>query len=224
MTRTIAAAVAFVCVLAVGVLSSTASAVLPPPECQGNPHFCHGGDTITVESEPAGENCEFGGVKITVIHKHRGAPTKTENPPEPEEEVFYVCNGAPGPAGPPGPPGDPGPEGTIVGPGGLPINVTQDTTVNVNITNGNRRCKSIRKRARLVLPSRMRDESTVRVKVDRARAISSEVVRSRFVRVNMRGKRCGAHVVQVRKRGIDPSLRLWTVTSATGINKRILVP
>ena len=217
MKLLIALVVAVGCV-AVG--AGTATAVPPPPECEGNPHFCHGADTITITDEPAGENCEFGGIKIVVTH--RDPPPERRNDPEPEPvtETFYVCNGAPGEDGAPGAPGAPG---TTIGPGGLPINVTQNTEVNVIIT-GNRRCRSVRERVRLTLPQRMRDQDTVRTKVDRERAITHEVIRDRFVRVNMRGKRCGAHLVQVRKRGIDPSLRLWTVTSATGINKRVLVP
>ena len=166
-----------------------------------------------------------------MIHRH--PPTVidslslTEPEPEPEPEVFFICNGEDGLPGEPGEPGIPGtpgtPGATIIGPGGFPITVTQDTTVNVNL--GNRgRCRSVRSRVRLVLPQRMRSFGTVRVKVDRGRAIRSEVVRDRFVRVNMRGKRCGAHLVQARRVGVAPSLRLWTVTSPTGVNKRVLVP
>ena len=228
MYRSILAAFVFVACLIGG--AATATADPPPPECEGNPHFCHGADTITITEEPAGENCPAGGIKIVVTHRDPPAPERRNDPPDPPDpvtETFFVCNGIDGLPGEPGEPGIPGtpgtPGATIIGPGGLPFTVTQTTTVNVNI-NGGRGCKSIRRRARLVLPQRMRDETTVRVKVDRERAISRVVIRDRFVRVNMRGKRCGAHLVQVRKRGIDPTLRLWTVTSPTGIHKRVLVP
>ena len=69
---------------------------------------------ITVEDEPPGDNCEFGGVKVTVTpaeEEPEPTPEPTEEPtpdptatptPEPTEtpaaepEIFYVCNGQQG--------------------------------------------------------------------------------------------------------------------------------
>ena len=216
--------------------TQTAMADPPPPECQGNPHFCHGGDTITVSDEPPGENCPNGGIKVEVIHPvppDVDPLTEIPEPPEPEVEVFYICNGLdgepgePGEDGEPGTPGAPGTPGTqIIGPFGIPgINITQDTAVNVNISGGAfGNCQSLRRRARLVLPERLRSFSTVRVRIDRGRARQALVRNNRSVRVNMRGKRCGPHVITVRKRNVPATVRLWTVTSAIGISKRVLVP
>ncbi len=113
--------------LAAGLLMpSLASATEKPPPrspcAHGNPtDLC---DHVVVVSEPVGENCPTGGIKIVIVH---GAVdpaavvkvARTVHPPknDPPDEVFYVCNGlngVPGPPGPAGPPGAPGPEGPAV--------------------------------------------------------------------------------------------------------------
>jgi len=55
-----------------------------PPKPPG-----HKGDGIKIVPEPPGEFCEFGGVKIIVYDKAKG-------PEDPDADVLYVCNGAPG--------------------------------------------------------------------------------------------------------------------------------
>ena len=148
-------------------------------------------------------------------------------PPPPEPEVFFICNGEDGLPGEPGEPGIPGtpgtPGATIISPtAGLPITITQDTTVNVSVNVGGNRCRGKRGVSRLVLPQRMREFAAVRVKVDQRRARAASVRNNRSIRVRV-GRRCGSHVIQVRKRGVEPTLRLWTVTRG-GIHKSVLVP
>jgi len=65
-----------------------------PPKPPG-----HHGDGIVIVPEPAGENCEFGGVKIIIFDKRKGLE-------DPDADILFVCNGAPGEPGPPGPPGE----------------------------------------------------------------------------------------------------------------------
>jgi hypothetical protein len=65
-----------------------------PPKPPG-----HHGDGIVIVPEPAGENCEFGGVKIIIFDKRKGVE-------DPDADILFVCNGAPGEPGPPGPPGE----------------------------------------------------------------------------------------------------------------------
>jgi len=55
----------------------------PPPNCECPPG--PPGESVRVEPEPPGKNCEHGGVKLTSKGK-----------------TGYVCNGAPGPEGPRG--------------------------------------------------------------------------------------------------------------------------
>ena len=90
----------------------------PQDPCEHNPTTLCDGDT-TVVVEPAGENCEFGGIKIVVVNGKPDDEPGDEDadgrvPDDPADSVFYVCNGAPGEPGPAGPPGDPG----AIGPGG----------------------------------------------------------------------------------------------------------
>lgn len=92
------------------VVSGTATAnPIPGPDpnspcAHGNPtDLC---DHIVVTVEPAGENCPAGGIKVTLV---RGKPDdqggEDENgrkKDDPEDLVFFVCNGKDGAQGPPG--------------------------------------------------------------------------------------------------------------------------
>lgn len=85
------------------------SAVADPPQghtpqdpCAHNPTtLCD--DDIVVVVEPPGDNCEFGGFKVTI-----------------GDNVSFICNGAPGVPGAEGPAGPPGATGTPGVPGALP--------------------------------------------------------------------------------------------------------
>ncbi len=66
-----------------------------PPGANGAP-----GESVTGASEPAGENCATGGIRLSV-----------------QDQVHYVCNGAAGPDGAMGPIGAAGPAGPM-GPAG----------------------------------------------------------------------------------------------------------
>lgn len=103
------------------------------PCANGNPtDLC---DQIVVVVEPPGANCPNGGVKIIVI---RGQLDSEPNRPpnDPDDLIFFVCNGANGLPGPPGPPGPPGrtpvitvePAGPNCPTGGVKIEVPGDGT------------------------------------------------------------------------------------------------
>jgi hypothetical protein len=62
------------------------------------------GETPVITIEPPGENCETGGIKITL-----------------GEDTFFVCNGVAGPPGPAGPKGPAGPAGPAGPPGVNPL-------------------------------------------------------------------------------------------------------
>jgi len=107
----------------------------PCPKWFGHCENVRDGDELIVEDEPEGENCEAGGVRITLVHgKLDEEPVEEEPTPEPtpdetpepdiqqmnnpppehedlEDEVFFVCNGLDGEPGEPGEPGADGPEG-----------------------------------------------------------------------------------------------------------------
>jgi hypothetical protein len=65
------------------------------------------GNGIVVVTEPPGENCPNGGVKIIVL-RDKGHDDNTK---------YYVCNGEDGEPGPPGPEGPEGPQGPPGPPG-----------------------------------------------------------------------------------------------------------
>jgi hypothetical protein len=99
-----------------GMLLFAVSAQAQQTPCaNGNPtDLC--GDNIEVVVEPAGPNCPAGGIKIIVIKgQDDRKPDRKHN--DPDDKVFYVCNGVAGPAGPQGPPGAPGPQGPPGTPG-----------------------------------------------------------------------------------------------------------
>lgn len=96
------------------------------PCANGNPtDLC---DRVVVVTEPAGENCPNGGVKIIVIRgRDDREDSKDSDHPDPVDKVFYVCNGADGVPGPPGPAGPPGPPGP---PGVTPVITVEPAGVN----------------------------------------------------------------------------------------------
>lgn len=80
------------------------------PCLNGNPtDLCDdNGDRIIVVSEPAGDNCPNGGIKIIITRGLDGKEFSGD-----VERVFYVCNGEDGQPGPVGPQGPPGPAPTV---------------------------------------------------------------------------------------------------------------
>ena len=185
------------------------------------------GDSIEVVPEPAGANCEFGGVKITVT------PGVPDPPPDPlpEPQVSYVCNGQgtpgePGPPGDPGPPGEPGEPGNPGDPGdpgdpgadgleGLPGQDAFDDSFDEQNDEPTLRvpaseaCASARVTTMRV-PKRFRGARRVRLTVAGKR--KSAVVKRRRVKVDLRRLRCGFYPVLVQKRGIRPALFVWRLT------------
>lgn len=199
------------------------------------------GDTIAVEAEPAGTNCPAAGIKVTVTHPKVKAEDDTETTPEPE--VFYICNGIPGEPGPQGPPGEqgaPGADGVpgtsddvFSGPGDTSIIVDNNITVEApdNDNTGEdvgtvapNTCRSTRI-AHMNLPRRLGRFAFIRVRVDggpgRVARVRTSPEGIRYVRVNMRGKRCGRHIVVGRRSrpNVRPTVRIWFVTSARNITR-----
>lgn len=101
-----------------GIAAAPAAANDPQTPCaNGNPtDLC---DHVVVTEEPPGINCPNGGIKVVVVKgEEDGEPAPEpldgrDPPPDPPDEVFYVCNGLDGQPGPPGPPGPPGVSPTI---------------------------------------------------------------------------------------------------------------
>jgi hypothetical protein len=150
-----------------------------PPGPPGEP-----GESPTVEVEPAGPNCPTGGVRITV-------PDNDDEGTDPQ--VFYVCNGAPGPTGPGGADGPAGPQGPAGPPGAtprLPENVTC-------ISNRVATWRVIVRRGVRVRNVRFSFEG-VRTSAVRGRTPGGRVVYR--VRVDMRGLPRGVYVARVRYR------------------------
>jgi hypothetical protein len=210
-----------------------------PPGCEpsGNqPKKCDGTPPVvvlpgfTIVAEPAGANCAAGGVKII----------KLNGPGAADDQVFYVCNGLPGPVGPPGPPGAPGFPGGPGLPGGLTFEqllvliraLPAGTVVNNTITvpgapgspTGGPTCRSTRLRAHMILPRRLARFRRVVVRVDdgpaRIRRVRTNALGRRYVRVPMFGRPCGVHIVVGKRRGVRPTVRIWSVTSSRGITRQ----
>ena len=116
MRRILLATMAMVAVMALPEVAQAQQT----PCANGNPtDLC--GDDIDVVVEPAGPNCPEGGLKIIII-KGQDDRDSDRKHNDPDDKVFFVCNGEEGeqgPAGPPGPPGPPGQPGPQ-GPPGLP--------------------------------------------------------------------------------------------------------
>lgn len=87
----------------------------PCPPCEDGVN----GDYVVTEYEPAGENCEFGGVVIYTYSGATGLPIPELN--------RYVCNGADGNDGETGSPGGPGVPGKKGDPGEPGENAQQAT-------------------------------------------------------------------------------------------------
>jgi hypothetical protein len=218
---TLAAALVVAALLAV---AGVAAANEPQSPCaNGNPtDLCDGHITVTVE--PAGPNCQFGGIKVVVQHGRLdgSAPPALQEgngpPPDPPDSTTFVCNGGPGPAGPTGPPGPPGPPGatTIVTP---PVA---------------KRCgPSVRLRVRFLLPARF-DGRRVQLTIQ---GPSTTAVRfrgsvpvltprfgqgtQRFIYVPLRNRNCGVYLLRLHQDGAGPDLLgAWTITGLFGLNRQ----
>lgn len=205
---TIAATAAFFVPVGTGVLAQS-----PSP-------------TITVVAEPPGENCEFGGVKVTVTPAEEPTPEPTEEPtPDPTEEptpdptedpteeptdtptvaaaqaaeptVEYVCNGQPGEPGQDGQDGQDGTDGQD-GDNGLDGMDADADTPGIQATPANR-CATA-KTVKVKLPRRFHNRVKVRVTANAQRR--SARVRRHKVSVNLRRVPCGYYPVLVQKRGV----------------------
>ena len=119
--------------MSAGMLMPSTANAQQTPCANGNPtDLC---DRVIVVVEPPGANCPNGGVKITVV---RGRLDSDADRPanDPDDLVFFVCNGVNGLPGPQGPPGPPGltpvitvePAGTNCPAGGVKIQVPGDGT------------------------------------------------------------------------------------------------
>jgi len=91
-----------------GLLLPASAQAQQTPCANGNPtDLC---DRVVVTVEPPGANCPNGGIKVIVVKGQLDTdPDRKSN--DPDDLVFFVCNGVnglPGPQGPPGPPGSPG--------------------------------------------------------------------------------------------------------------------
>ena len=202
-------------------------------------------DDITVVSEPPGENCASGGIKVTVT-------TTPEDPEaEPVETVYYVCNGQdgepgtpgedgedgapgtpgePGPEGPQGPPGEPGQDGAP-GTDGQDGNDGADGNDGVDGADGSdgeqgpirvpvsQACASAGVK-RLRLPSRFANARRVTV-IANAKRRTVRVSARRTVRVDLRRVTCGYYPVIIRKKGIRSELRIWHLTAGGASVSRI---
>jgi len=216
----------------------------PQDPCEHNPTTLCDGDT-TVVVEPAGPNCEFGGIKVVVVNgKPDEAPDEDNgrelvdvDPPDPADDVFYVCNGAPGEDGEPGPPGEPGavgptgPPGPIgpVGPLG-PVGPPGADGLPGPAGPGDS-CVNLRRVSALVLPVRARRQvpfprsSRIRVRVringqTQIRRVRRSAGGRFFVLVRV-PRACGVYPITawVPRSGSLPAKRIWVVRGGTRIEK-----
>ena len=194
------------------------------------------GDTVTVTDEPAGDNCEFGGVKITVTHAEptpeptedpteepTPEPTATEDPTEDptetpmaraaqaEPDVTYVCNGQAGPPGDNGENGSDGADGDNGdnGADGLDGMDADPDTPGVQATRSNR-CATA-KTIRVRVPARFRNGQRVRVTANGRRRTSR--VRKHKVAANLKTVPCGYWPVLISKRGKRSALVVLHLTN-----------
>ena len=210
----------------------------PQDPCAHNPTTLCDGD-VTVVVEPPGENCEFGGIKVTVVNgKPDGEPDEDNgrdlvdvDPPDPPDDVFFVCNGAPGapgedgepgavgPVGPAGPIGPVGPLGPIgpIGPSGTPGPPGP----------GAEACVNRRRLSPLILPNRARRQvpfptsGRVRVRINgrtQVRRVRGPR-RGRFFVLVRVPRRCGVYPITVSARGRLPAKRIWVVRGGLRIEK-----
>ena len=185
--------------------------------------------TITVVAEPPGDNCEFGGVKVTVTPAEETPtpePTDTATPeptdtPDPTEtptdtpsavaaqaaepDVEYVCNGQPGEPGQDGLDGQDGQDGQD-GMDGLDAD---PSTPGIQASRANT-CATARVKS-VHLPKRFRSVKRVTVTVNSQRRSSH--VRRRVVKVNLKRVPCGYYPVLVQKRHVRSYLVVMRLTS-----------
>lgn len=181
--------------------------------------------TITVVAEPPGDNCEFGGVKVTVTPAEEATPTPdptedptpdptedpteepTEDPTEPptaaaaqaEPDVTYVCNGQPGEPGTDGNDGADGADGDS-GTDGMDADAE---TPGVQALPANRCATAGVKKVKV--PRRFRNGKTVVVTANAQRRHAH--VKRHAVKVNLRRVPCGYYPVLVQRRGV----RSWLI-------------
>jgi len=186
--------------------------------------------TITVEAEPPGDNCEFGGVKVTVTPADEPTPTPepTDTPdpeptdtPEPtptdtpsavaaqaaEPDVEYVCNGQPGEPGQDGSDGMDGQDGQD-GQDGLDGMDSDASTPGIQASRANTCATAGVKRVRL--PKRFKSVKRVTVTVNSQR--KHPVVKRRVVKVSLRRVPCGYYPVLVQKRHVRSYLVVLRLT------------
>lgn len=208
------------------LVGTTVATAAPQDPCANNPTtLCDG--NITVVDEPAGINCAYGGVAITVQRgakddelKLMGYAEKKPPNPDPADETFYVCNGAPGADGDDGASGAPGPIGEPGGPGTVPPTARKCTT-------------SVRQYGRVYLPQRLRGFKKLRLTLQgpntaKTRFNKNVLVRTfadgsnPFVLVPLRNRNCGSYIVTVRSKNanIRPVTELWNITGLYGLTRK----
>jgi hypothetical protein len=186
------------------------------------------GDTVTVTNEPPGDNCEFGGVKITVTHAEptpeptedpteEPTPDPTEDPtPDPSEtpmastaqdepDVTYVCNGQSGDPGQDGMDGSDGQDGTD----GLDGMDADPDTPGVQAVRSNRCATAGIIRVRVA--RRFHNRSRVKVTTNGRRV--TRRVRKHKVAANLKTVPCGFYPVLVQRRGLRSQLIVLRLTS-----------
>jgi hypothetical protein len=225
--KSVAIVAASSAVVAGGVFAGTAAAEGNPqdPCAPGrNPTtLCDG--NITVVTEPPGANCPAGGIKITI---QRGrldgtpAPASVNGPapPDPPDEIHFVCNGlpgAPGPAGPPGPPGPPGATGPAGPAGGAAARCQSSTRLGVRMFLPRRLGIFNTARLRIQGPNspNVRFNSVVRIR-------SPRVGGGRFIFVPLRNRNCGRYVLTVIRPEVRSFAQLWTITGRFGLRRQPL--
>jgi hypothetical protein len=182
------------------------------------------GDTVTVTDEPPGDNCEFGGVKITVTHAEptpdpteEPTPDPTEDPtPDPtvttsqdEPDVTYVCNGQQGDPGDPGSDGQDGQDGTD-GQDGMDGMDADPDTPGVQARRNDRCATAGTVRVRVA--RRFRNHSRVRVTANGSR-VTRRVLKHK-VAANLRTVPCGYYPVLVQRRGLRSQVVVLRLTSS----------
>ena len=196
-----------------------------------DPTSAQTGDTVTVTDEPAGENCEYGGVRITVTHPEP-TPDPTEEPtPDPTEEptpdptedptetpeatqlrrrepdMTFVCNGQSGEPGQDGTDGADGDDGDN-GENGMDGMDSDFETPGIQATRSNRCATAGVVKVRV--PKRFRNGTRVRVTANGRRR--SARVRKRKVAANLSTVPCGYWPVLIQRRGKRSALIVVRLT------------
>jgi hypothetical protein len=179
---------------------------------------------ITVANEPAGINCMYAGIRVDIQRGNKDVMTQANKPktppkPDPKDETFYVCNGAPGTNGSTGPVGAPGPKGEPGGPGTVPV-VRKCTT-------------SVRTNARVYLPKPLRGNKKLRLVIQGPNTTNIRFNKNvlvhtlkdgnrPFVFVPLRNRNCGSYIITVRApySSVKPVTELWNITGLYGLNRK----